>query len=328
MTLSKYTVVNGRASVQVLGFSADGTRLLTKGAGVDLYDAKTGDKIERLNPEFERFSAEFMGDFPQLVAVGSELIEFYDLEGELLSTWTADPGESTAGFAALWESDAFALAQQDGINFYRMSDGVQYTQLPNSAGMSQVVSSADGTTLAAYHKESDRLHVWPLANISNAITISEADSPQALHLSNDGQRLAAFNDRGAFVWETATGSVLMSVEKLEFEVDELAFSADGTTLAVGYSDGYVEVWSVADEAIVQLFQHPRSLYNLALSPDGSMLAVGLHDDAIVTNVTPEDRAAIRLRANSSNPNGAQFLTSSTPYIETQPGFAIVWEIAP
>jgi WD40 repeat protein len=325
-----YTAVNGSNSVRVIGFSPDGTRLLTRagGGGTQIHDAANGDRIEKLDPTFEQFSTEFTGATPEIAAIGKDSIEFFDLDGELLRTWQADPDESAQDFAALPLVEGFALAQADGINFYRMSDGTQFTQLPKSAGMSNITASADGAYLAAWHPENESLHVWPLENIDKAITINEIDDADSLQLNADGSLLAAFNEAGAFVWNTATGDLVGSVQNPEFTVNSISLSADGSHLAVGYADGFVEVWSVAEGALVQLFEHPQKLFGISLSPDGSQLAVGLQDDAIVTRITSQERWLAQQNANRGYAtNGDQFLTPNTTYIDTKPGFAIVWAVS-
>ena len=326
-----YTAVNGSNSVRVIGFSPDGTRLLTRagGGGTRIHDADNGDRIEKLNPTFEQFSTEFMGATSEIAAIGKDSIEFFDLDGELLRTWQADPGESTSDFAALPIVDGFALAQIDGINLYSMSDGAQFSQLPKSAGMRNIAASDDGVYLAAWNPENESLHVWPLENIDKAITISEMTDADSLQLNADGSLMAAFNEAGAFVWNTTTGDLVGSIQNPELTVTYISLSADGSHLAVGYADGFAEVWSVAEGTLVQLFEHPQKLFGISLSPDGSQLAVGLQDDAIVTRITSQDRWLAQQEANQGYAtNGNQFLTPNTTYIDTKPGFAIVWAVTP
>ncbi len=326
-----YTAVNGSNSVRVIGFSADGSRLMTRAGGGDtlIHDAASGERIKKLDPTFEPFSAEFTGSAPEIAAVGKESIAFFDLDGELLRTWQADPGEKTGEFAALPTVEGFALAQADGINLYRMSDGMQFTQLPESAGMSNITASADGRYLAAWNAENETVHIWPLENIAASITINEVAAAKSLQLSADGALAAAFNDAGAFVWNTENGDLIASALNPEFTVSAISLSADGSRLAVGYADGFVEIWSVADDALLQQFEHPQKLLGIALSPDGSQLAVGLQDDAVVTRITAQERWRAQQQAKRGlHTGGDEFLSPNTTYVDTKPGFAIVWAVTP
>lgn len=322
-----YTVVNGSSSVRVVGFSPDGTQLITRGSSTLVHDAATGDRLYRLDPEFDSFSAEFMGSTPETAAIGRERIEFFDRDGELLRTWRADPDERTAEFAALPIVDGFALAQADGIAFYAMADGGQFTQLPDSQAMSQLTTSHDGALLAAYSAATDTIHIWPLEHIDDAITIREAGGIADLQLSADGALLVARNDSGAFVWQTADGALVGSVQNPEFVATAVDLADSGTHLAVGYDDGFVEVWAVPQGELLQQFEHGRQLSGIALSPDGSQLAVGLRKEAVVTRITPEERWEAQQRAARGQPDSVErFLSPNTNYIDTNPGYAIVWSV--
>jgi WD40 repeat protein len=328
-----FTLVNGSRSVRVLGFSPDGTRLVTKGGNTRVHDTTTGKSVFSLNPSFDQFSVKFMGERSEIVAVGRETIEFYDYDGELLRTWRADPDEKTTGFTALPQLDGFALAQDDGIAFYRLSDGQRFTQLPDSPGMSQLVASADGAILAAYQATTESIHVWPLAQLNDAMILRDVGKVSSLfnpnlQISADGSRVAAHNENTAFVWQTVDGALVETIQNPEFTISTISLSADGLSLAVGYTDGFVEVWSLSTGELVQLFEHRQQLSSIQLSPDGSQLAVGLRDDAVITRITAQERWQAQQRYARGNRVDTmdRFLTPNTTYIETKPGFAIVWQV--
>lgn len=321
-----YTVVNGSNNVRVMGFSPDGERLLTDGANIVLHDGQTGEQVSRLNPDFDAsFRPVFMGERREVAAVGREEIAFYDYEGALLRSWRADPGEPLTEFVSLPLVDGFALALEETIAIYRMSDGSQFTQFPDSAGMSQLTASADGAWLAAYHDDTQAVHVWPLAQLDAAFSIREAGAVSRLQMSGDGSLLAWHTEQGAYVWRTTDAALLGRVEGPEVQVTALSLAANGQRLAVGYDDSFVEIWSLHDEAIVDLFEHQSPLSEIALSPDGERLAVGLRDSTSVTIITEEERRARQRRAERS---GRGDHVGVGTFVETQPGFAIVWDVNP
>lgn len=47
-----FTLLNGRDSVRVLGFSADSSTILTRGANTLIHDASNGDKSAELKPDY------------------------------------------------------------------------------------------------------------------------------------------------------------------------------------------------------------------------------------------------------------------------------------
>lgn len=331
-----FTVINGRGSVRVVGFSADGTRLITRGNDILVHDAASGARLARLNPDLERTTGtQFLGNQPEIAAIGPSAIAFFDYDGELLRTWQADSDEQTRDFAPVPRINGFALAQEDGITFYRMSDGERVTQLPNSQGMSQLTTSADGAVLAAYHLATESLHIWPLDNIDNAVTIPDVGRVSGithtnLQLSADGTLLAAHNETTASVWQAVDGALVQRIDSPEFAITAIALAGNSRRLAVGYNNGFAEVWSLSEGEPLQLFEHRRSLSGLALSPDGTKLAVGLGREATVTRITPQEhwnarrRAAAGKRYNTSD----RFLSPNSTYIDTKPGFGIVWEVNP
>jgi WD40 repeat protein len=319
-----YTIVNGRDSVQILGYAPDGSRLLSRGSDTLIHDAATGDRIRRLNPSFNgRFSVQFMGNWPEIAVIGQEAIEFYDYDGELKRTWRADPNETTTHFAALPNVNGFALAQEEAIAFYSLSDGNRFTQLPNSTGMSLLSASHDGETLGAYHDDTEMIHIWPLSSINEAVTIPAAGRVRDLQVSADGALVAWHVGSAAFLAQTSNGAPLFTAPGIgDIAVTALSLAVNGEQLAVGFADGSVEIWSIENQTIVQLLEHPRQLSRLALSLDGQHLAVGLQRNAIVT--MPDEHERWQRVNNPDRPVSR----TNYPVIERQPGFALVWSLDP
>lgn len=82
-----YTIANGPDSVRIIGYTPDGSRLISRGSQTLIHDAATGERIRRINPDFDgSFRVEFMGDWPEIAAIGRDAIEFYDYDGVLRRT--------------------------------------------------------------------------------------------------------------------------------------------------------------------------------------------------------------------------------------------------
>ncbi|MEI2420308.1 WD40 repeat domain-containing protein, partial [Arthrospira platensis SPKY2] len=99
-----------------------------------------------------------------------------------------------------------------------------------------------------------------------------------------------------------------------------ALSLAGERLALGYNNGFVEVWSVADSTLLEQIGHPRQIFGVALSPDGGRLAVGLQSDAQAVRYTQQELDELQRRGGGNS--SYHYLTPGTNYVERRPGFAV------
>ncbi len=342
-----FSMINGRGSVRVVGFSADGSTILTRGPDILIHDATNGNKLGDIDPDGAGNRLVIAGDGSLVAALDTlnNELDFFTPDGESVDGWTWPEERNIRDMAFLPSTAGYALSGTDGITMWRIEDGKQFTTLPGSEGAGMMVTSADGNWLAALKRDEDALYIWPLESIADVVVIKEvglADGvvwQDSLQISADGSRIASFTEDIATVWSSAEGDLLLSVSLKEVEVgiDHIGLAANGERLAVGYDDGVVEVWSVDEQAVLQLWEHGQSLNGVALSPDGTQLAVGQSRDSVVTVISGAERAAAQRQAARNrrvgrnlreSTGGYQFLTPGTVYIDTIPGFALVWEVAP
>lgn len=100
----------------------------------------------------------------------------------------------------------------------------------------------------------------------------------AADLSPDGSLVALGFDseHEVHIYRAATGELVREVQDtFSRSISALAFSPDGSKLAVGGYDHRVRVFDVGSGARLAYYEaHPTPVYALAWSPDGSLLASG------------------------------------------------------
>lgn len=317
-----YTAFNGNRRVDVVGFSADAARFLTDGTnGGIIHDASSGAKVSDLDEGLDNYSYDISGDQTQIAAYRADTIKFFDWNGELLRTWTADADDGVRDVAMVPLVDGFVTASKTGVSLWHMSDGALITRLLEAEGINQVAASADGNFVAAYNFVEDVIWVWPLQNLDEAIEIEGVEALD-IYLSADGRLLAAGGPDEVIVWQTADGSLLTSLAPDGLKATASAFSADGRLLAAGFDNGDVTVINVPDDAIVKVFNHEHPPSRLTFDPNATRLAVGLKFEAEVSG----GELIFRPQAQGGIGN-TSVLRTDRNRITVVPGYAIVWSVA-
>ena len=114
---------------------------------------------------------------------------------------------------------------------------------------------------------------------------------------------------------TQDGTLIDFFEQTPNELQDMAFSPDGTILVVGYSDGWVRVYSTANGELLGVLD--GNAHSLAFSRDGNILAAGLADGTVrifnllagsYSDLTPGHQAAVNALAFSLD--GTQLVAGS------------------
>jgi WD40 repeat protein len=93
-----------------------------------------------------------------------------------------------------------------------------------------------------------------------------------LATSPDGSVLAVASSIGVFLYNTET---LMPIQFLHNDAVSLAFSPDGTILAIGLRKSEIQLWNIpTEESMGRLFGFTGEVSSLAFSSDGKILASG------------------------------------------------------
>lgn len=235
----------GGSQFNAVAYSPDGS--LVGGGGengqVWIWNAATGRPVGSAFPPVDRFSGDtvqglaFSRDGKDLVTIGSSL--------------------------QVWSVATHSMLRQLVAQTHSFLGSVAF--------------SPDGTLLAAAY--GGQVSLWntvtwqPVGHVMREPQ-GEGDV-QGLAFSRDGTSIAFCTDVGYVgIWNTATQVPLVTAS-VPKQADRVAFSPDGSQLAVASWGGSVYLFSAATGRLVRQLPGTTAPANaLAYSPDGSLLAVG------------------------------------------------------
>jgi WD40 repeat protein len=243
-----------------------------------------------------------------------------------------------------------ASASPKGVLLWDLATGKVSSALTGSSRPANLVAfSPDGRALATAGSNNSVL-IWAVARHPTPVEVAvlkRQDAVTSMAFSPKGHLLAAADEVGGTIaiWNVASlaqprylGS--LSIPPVDARVYSLAFSPDGTTMAVG-TLGSVVVWDLAHPAHPRL---ERTLNNdlgsldkvqaVAFSPDGPTLAAGTNSGSIVlwrvagrAGLTVVSQIAPHnlfdgVSALAFSPDGRQMVSGNTDHIAT------LWNVRP
>ncbi|MFP6692682.1 MAG: WD40 repeat domain-containing protein, partial [Pirellulales bacterium] len=159
------------------------------------------------------------------------------------------------------------------VRLFRVADGAALRNFAGAtAAVNSVVVTADGANVVA--AGADKLvRVWKLADAAQVVTFTHPAVVRSIAANADGSRIAAAGDDHIVrVWDVATGRELERFTGHTMPVLDVAFAADGKTVASSSADKSVRLSTpgatrvtVADEKHVNA---------LSLTADGTKLVTG------------------------------------------------------
>ncbi|WP_051858459.1 nSTAND1 domain-containing NTPase [Streptomyces cellulosae] len=280
---------------------------------VQLWDASTGDRDgtlaldtdpalreEELRVTVLRFGA--VGFSPTGRALAARATENGVIEVREVATGRLRQSRATGDIdTAVFSPDGtrLALVGHDGsVRIWHLSTGVLRTAYPGHGGSVRAMAFApDGRTLAVAQVGAgdEQVRLLDAATGRTQRTIKpSAGMLLALAFSPNGHTLAtASSAKGAMkTWDARTGQLQDSFS-LSGEVEALAFSSDGRTLAASNERG-VHLWDLATSQIRRTLPARSPAEAVAFSPDGRTLAIGTGSSVELWNVDlPDPARAIR-----------------------------------
>lgn len=314
----RYTVAHTR-SVSQVRFSPTGRWVATNGRdGTSLWDAVTGVFQRRLGDETHRGAVTWLDEER---AILSNPPSVWDIDGNALLAKLPAEEYGAGGYWVRLSPDGRTLSSVDstGIRTWDLVTGQPGPHVPTST-VRWLRISPEGTRLASWSR-GNTIGLWSLPDLTPVATLAGHTSrPMEVVFGPRNQVLSASLDGTARLWRERDGSPLgvlrghtaglhdatwigpvpvtggldattrwwpraqdqpLRLQGPLAEPSGLAWSADGSRLALGSRDGAVWVADLIEgDTVLEASLNERVL-SLALPPAGGGVSVGLADETIV-----------------------------------------------
>ena len=285
------TLKGHAATVNSINFSPDGKKVATASddLSVKLWDVATGKQLMEFkeHPVTSRQSnmrsinrVVFSPDGSRILATGRFMnVAVWDsVTGEALP---ALEGHSYYLSTLAFSSDGKLMATGSEDRTILLWDVGTWSVIKRLIGhgnrINELAFSPDSKTLASAGQDGT-IKLWDVAADPNPL---ERAGAQLLAYSSDGKRLVSTYRKEVRLWDSATWREISTFVGGAALIISLAYSPDGTTVALGTADNKIALWDVTTgKERLALRGHSDQVWYIAFSPDGKMLATGSYDKTL------------------------------------------------
>jgi RNA polymerase sigma factor (sigma-70 family) len=257
-----------------------------------LLDVESGKEVRSFSHPAAVGAVAFSSDGKMLAFAGAEIgqpgrIALWDLErGEQIGTLG---GHKDAVFALAFATDGKKLASGGYDKTIRLWDLASRKELHPAVQLRtpvyRLTFSRDGKTLISRGAE-NHLRLWDVTAWREGLF---ADGPgwtiASVAYSPDGKLAASASSSRIWLWATATGKAVRTIEAQAATVSAVTFSPDGKSLISGSYDGMVRILDVATGKEQRRISNGKGwVEQVALSPDGKTIAAWNGETSQVINL--------------------------------------------
>jgi WD40 repeat protein len=177
-------------------------------------------------------------------------------------------------------------SQDNDLRLWEVDTGKERRRfLGHNAPIERLALSPNGKVLASSCL-AGTLRLWDThrGKEIHSLPIDKGSRVSAMKFTPDSKHFAFNNrsDKGIQLVDVAEGKVIRTFQGHKGSVNELTFTADGSTLISGGADHSIRVWDVASGKEQRRYgDEKEEVRCLALAPDGKTLAYGTHPGGLV-----------------------------------------------
>ncbi len=201
------------------------------------------------------------------------------------------------------------------LNGFAFADDPIRTFEGHNKGVSSVVFSPDGTTIASGSNDST-IKLWDAQSGKLLNTLKgHRYAVENVAFSPNGTTIASGGvDDTIKLWDAQSGKLLNILKGHRWTTTSVAFSPDGTTIASGSRDKTIKLWDAQSGRLLNTLKGHNEINSVAFSPDGTTIASGGYDETIKLWGTQSGRLLNTLKGHEESVYSVAFSPDGTTIV--------------